>query len=51
MHWPNLYDMSGLLALENSITTPSGHTRDIQKLRSVNHVIVYHQGSADGFSI
>lgn len=32
--------MSHLLALENSISSASGHSRDVQKFGAVNHVVI-----------
>lgn len=41
MHWANLHDVSQLLALQDPITTSSGHSCDIEKLGTVDHVIVW----------
>ena len=40
MHRSNLDDMTCFLALENAITTTSGHSRNVQKLGTVDHVII-----------
>jgi len=41
MHGTDLDNVSGLLALENAVSTPSRHTRNIEKLGAVDHVVVF----------
>ena len=41
MHGANLDHMSGLLALQNAVTTASRHSSDIQKLGAVDEVVVF----------
>ena len=41
MHWANLDYMLLLLALQNTVTSTTGHTSNIQKLSSVDHMIVF----------
>lgn len=40
VHWADLHHMSRLLALENTITSTASHTRDVQQLCAIDHVIV-----------
>jgi hypothetical protein len=40
MHWSNLDDVSHLFTLKNPVSSTSSHPSNIQKLRSINHVIV-----------
>ena len=41
MHWSNFDHVSGFLTLEDAIATASCHACDVQKLGSVDHMIVY----------
>lgn len=40
VHWANLHHVSRLLALQDTITTTTCHTGNVQKLRTIDHVIV-----------
>jgi hypothetical protein len=40
VHRANLYNMANLLALQDTISTTSGHTSDVKKLGAVDHVII-----------
>jgi hypothetical protein len=40
MHRSNLHDMSHFLALENTVTSTTGHSGHIQQFGAVNHVII-----------
>ena len=40
MHRANLNDMARLFALQYAVSTTSGHSRNVQKLGTVDHVIV-----------
>lgn len=40
MHRPYLNDMPNLLTLQNTISTATGHTGDIQELCSVDHMVI-----------
>ena len=41
VHGPDLDHMPHLLALQDAVATTSGHSRDIQQLGAVDHVIIY----------
>jgi hypothetical protein len=41
MHRPDLDNMPGLLALQNSIPASTGHSCYVEQLRAVDHVVVY----------
>jgi hypothetical protein len=45
MHWTNLNNVARLFALQYAVSTTTRHSRDIQKLRSVDHVIVYQKSA------
>jgi hypothetical protein len=49
MHGANLDHMSGLLALQNAVTTASRHSSDIQKLGAVDEVVVLSASDANAF--
>lgn len=40
MHWTNLDHMASLFTLQDAVATTTRHTSDVEKLRTVNHVIV-----------
>ena len=40
VHWSNFDNVSHFLALQDTISSPSGHTCNIQKLRAVDHVVI-----------
>ena len=40
MHWTNLDDMAGFLALEYPIAPTSSHASNIQELRAIDEVII-----------
>jgi hypothetical protein len=46
MHWTNLNNVARLFALQYAVSTTTRHSRDIQKLRSVDHVIVLTASNA-----
>lgn len=41
MHWTNLDDMLLLLALEDTVTSASGHASNIQELGAIDHVVIF----------
>jgi hypothetical protein len=41
MHGTNLDNMARLFALENTISSSSGHACDIEQLCAIDHVIVW----------
>ena len=46
VHRADLDDMSGLLALQDTITAASRHARHIEQLSAVDHVVVFTTGDA-----
>lgn len=40
MHWADFDNMSGLFALQDTVTTSSCHAGNVQKLCTVDHVII-----------
>lgn len=50
MHWSNLNDVPGLLALQDAVATASSHTGDVQKLGAIDHVIVWRNKLATSYS-
>jgi hypothetical protein len=40
VHRPDLYNMPGLLALQNPISSPSCHPSDIQQFGAVDEVVI-----------
>ena len=40
VHGSNLDHMPHLLTLQDAISAATGHARDIQKLRAVDHVVI-----------
>jgi hypothetical protein len=49
MHRANLNDMARLFALQYAVSTTSGHSRNVQKLGTVDHVIVFTTSNAYAF--
>jgi hypothetical protein len=47
MHRPYLNDMPNLLTLQNTISTATGHTGDIQELCSVDHMVIFTPSDTD----
>lgn len=45
MHWADLDNMARLLAFQYAVTTTPGHSRDVEKLGAVDHVIVYNESA------
>jgi hypothetical protein len=43
MHRANLHNMSNFLALENSVTAATRHSRNVQKFCAVDHVVIWKQ--------
>lgn len=41
MHWSYLDDFAVFLRLQNAVTSTASHSRDIQKLCAIDHVVVY----------
>jgi len=50
MHGPNFHDMSGLFALQNTVSTTTRHSSDVQELCAVNHVVIFTAGDANPLS-
>ena len=40
VHWTNFDNVSGLFALQDPVTTTTGHTSDVQELGAVYHMII-----------
>lgn len=40
VHWPDLDDVAGLFALEDSISPASGHASDVKQLGAVDEVVI-----------
>lgn len=51
MHRANLHNVPHFLALENTVSPTSGHSRHIQQLRTINHVVIFSAGDADAASL
>jgi hypothetical protein len=43
MHWANLDNVSHLFALENSIPTSTSHSRNVEKLGAIDHMVIYSE--------
>jgi hypothetical protein len=41
MHWADLNDVTRLFALQYAVSTASCHSRDVQQLGAVDHVIIF----------
>lgn len=41
MHRPDLHHVANLLTLQDTISTAPGHSRDVQKLGPIDHVVIY----------
>ena len=51
MHGSDLHYVTDLLALENAVTPAAGHTSDIQKLRTIDHVVVWKRKLKPNISV
>ena len=43
MHRTNLYNVAQLLTLQNTVTAATSHSRYIQKLGTIDHMIIWQQ--------
>ena len=50
VHRADLDDMSGLLALQDTITAASRHARHIEQLSAIDHMVVFPPCYADAIS-
>jgi len=51
MHRANFDHMSNLFALQNAVSSPSGHTSHVEQLCSIDHVVIFATGNTDTTSL